>query len=207
MRKAGTLSSQNCSQWKLAETAVLKSTAWWTDRWIESLERWVSPWPLIRHDVFHWCAFDTCQVLAIVRHGGKHLASNLCYLDTFQMCTRHADNLRYVASCFQTLYYVHNILLHKLSQVLLYMVFSCYCVIWHSIATIVAAVYSLFVCCCCVISYSFVTFKAAYKFILSMPAAQLTVSSLLILLMYMLWSVFLLSILIFFCFYFLSCVT
>jgi len=37
---------------------------------------------------------DVWQVLAIVKHGGSHLVSNLVYLDTFQICTNHADNLR-----------------------------------------------------------------------------------------------------------------
>ena len=68
----------------------------------------VSLRPLIVHDVMR-CrvdqnVFDACQVLAIVKHGGERLASNLCYLDTFQMCTRHADSLRYIAfRCSQTL--------------------------------------------------------------------------------------------------------
>jgi len=42
----------------------------------------------------HLNAFDTWQVLVIVKHSGAHLASNLYYLDTFQMYTKHADSLR-----------------------------------------------------------------------------------------------------------------
>jgi len=42
-------------------------------------------------------AFDSCQVLVIVKHSGEHLVSNLYYLDTFHMYAKHADNLRYVA--------------------------------------------------------------------------------------------------------------
>jgi len=42
----------------------------------------------------HWVVVETWQVLVIVKHSGKHLVSNLVYLDTFQMYTKPADNLR-----------------------------------------------------------------------------------------------------------------
>jgi len=40
--------------------------------------------------------FDMWQVLVFVKHRGEHLASNLCYLDTFQLYANHANNLRQV---------------------------------------------------------------------------------------------------------------
>jgi len=46
------------------------------------------------------CTGLTWQVLAVVRHSGEHFASNICYLDTFQLYTKHADRLRLVTWYF-----------------------------------------------------------------------------------------------------------